>query len=168
MCFRPFPERGFVEMVFLAVDKSVSRRGVGAQIMNHVKEYLKETFRTQFIVGYADNFAVKFFEKQGFAKRKVEGEPIVHGYICTDYNASTLMQCRLLYNINYLFLKETLKIQKTLVLQAIAKIQREEEYPPLEWEDGRQYSELSVPGVVEALYADVIARLSLLIWRMIE
>ncbi|CAG8709511.1 16306_t:CDS:2, partial [Racocetra fulgida] len=66
ICYRPFLEKSFIEIVFFAVDSDQQVKGYGTKLMNYFKDYIKDTFNiTQFMV-YADDFAVGFFRKNGF------------------------------------------------------------------------------------------------------
>ena len=67
LCFRPFPDRGFAEVVFLAVAAGEQVKGHGTRLMNHFKEYCKTHLGIRYLLTYADNFAIGYFKKIGRA-----------------------------------------------------------------------------------------------------
>jgi histone acetyltransferase len=117
ICFRPFHYQGFAEIVFLAITEHEKSKGFGARVMNHCKEHVK-TENIKFFLTYADNTAIGYFVKQGFAKKKQMVRQRWDGYI-KDYVRSTLMECKILYNVNYIFIKDTLLKQKEAVVKKI-------------------------------------------------
>ncbi|CAG8587255.1 21982_t:CDS:2 [Dentiscutata erythropus] len=63
ICYRPFLEKSFIEIVFFAVDSDQQVKGYGTKLMNYFKDYIKDTFNiTQFLV-YADDFACTLIPK---------------------------------------------------------------------------------------------------------
>lgn len=113
--FRPFHSQGFAEIVFLAISSKNMHKGYGTKLMNHLKEHVKEEGIKYFLT-YADNTAIGFFVKQGFIKKKTMAKARWEGYI-KDYVRSTLMECKILYNVDYLKVKEMLYKQKEIVKQ---------------------------------------------------
>lgn len=74
ICFRTFASQGFTEIVFCAVTSSEQVKGYGTHLMNHLKDYSTQTGIRHFLT-YADEFAIGYFKKQGFAKDiKVRGK----------------------------------------------------------------------------------------------
>ena len=65
VCFRPFPERNFAEVVFLAISQNHQIKGFGTRLMNHLKQTLKR-MGIYHIITFADNNAIDYFAKQGF------------------------------------------------------------------------------------------------------
>ncbi|KAG9031779.1 histone acetyltransferase [Tulasnella sp. JGI-2019a] len=111
--FRPFPHRGFVEIVFFAVASRFQTNGYGGHLMNHFKMYIRKTYPTvQYFLTYADNYAIGYFKK-----------PIWVGYI-KDYEGGTLMQCALVKKVDYLHTKEILSKQREAILTKIRQISR--------------------------------------------
>ncbi|KRH93651.1 Histone acetyltransferase SAGA/ADA, catalytic subunit PCAF/GCN5 [Pseudoloma neurophilia] len=124
VCYRPFYEMNFIEIVFLAVDAEVQVSGHGSMIIDMLKEHIKREIQDIepnfldylgyptkmknpiYILTYADNYAIGFFKKQGF------GTEIRfknwQGYI-KDYEGGTLVQCKVLWEINYLKKMELLE-----------------------------------------------------------
>ncbi|KAL0234531.1 hypothetical protein PCE1_001567 [Barthelona sp. PCE] len=99
ICFRPVPEREFAEVVFVAVSSDLQIGGIGTRMMNHVKHHCR-SLGISFMLTYADNTAVAFFRKQGFSPHLTEYDKWI-GYI-KDYEGSTLMQCFLFDEVDYL------------------------------------------------------------------
>ena len=80
ICFRPFPHKGFSEIVFCAISTSEQVKGYGTRLMNHLKDYHIRQHIYKFLT-YADEFAIGYFQKQGFSK--INHRPIAQyqGYI---------------------------------------------------------------------------------------
>jgi predicted N-acetyltransferase YhbS len=93
-------------MVFLAVSRTLVGQGLGAKIMNYAKEFLKQKFGVAILVGYGDNRALGFFAKQGFVPSEIEGDPVIQGFICTDYFNCALLQCEFSTSVNHITQEE--------------------------------------------------------------
>ena len=65
ICFRPFKDQNFSEIVFCAVSSDEQVKGYGTFLMNHLKDHhiSKRIFN---LLTYADENAVGYFRKQGF------------------------------------------------------------------------------------------------------
>lgn len=100
ICYRPFQPNRFAEIAFCAINAADQVKGYGTRLMNHLKEYVKQTGITHFLT-YADNYAIGYFKKQGFAKVVSMPKPNWFGYI-KDYDGGTLMECTIHYQIDYL------------------------------------------------------------------
>lgn len=100
LCFRPFTNRGFAEVVFLAIAHGDQVRGKGTRLMNHFKEYCKHELGINYLLTYADNFATGYFKKQGFTADITLPATQWKGYI-KDYDGGTMMGCRLYQHIDY-------------------------------------------------------------------
>ena len=100
LCFRPFTNRGFVEVVFLAISSTDQVRGKGTRLMNHFKEYCKRDLGIKYLLTYADNFATGYFRKQGFTEEITLPTSVWKGYI-KDYDGGTMMGCRLYDHLDY-------------------------------------------------------------------
>lgn len=80
---------------------------------------------------YADNFAIGFFKKQGFTKEITIPKYRYMGYI-KDYEGGTLMECQINPYINYLKIKDLVKLQKDFLMEKLKeKWQEEVVYPGL-------------------------------------
>lgn len=150
VCFRPFPERNFAEVVFLAITPNHQIKGFGSRLMNHLKENLKR-MGIYHIVTFADNNAIGYFAKQGFkltplnAEGKIDcgaqtelDQEIDGLYGCTNlnlqeivatkyikiYNSAKLMHSRIIQQVNYCNLNEHLLANRKLLVGKIGKISR--------------------------------------------
>lgn len=115
-CFRPFRDRGFSEIVFLAIRTSHQVKGNGGLLMNQLKELCKQHFGSQYFLTYADNFAVGYFERQGFSTAIQLPELLWKGYI-KDYDGGTLMGCPLYNHIEYRDLKGSARSSLSSVVE---------------------------------------------------
>ncbi len=68
--------------------------------MNHFKEYCKHELGINYLLTYADNFAIGYFKKQGFTADITLPANQWKGYI-KDYDGGTMMGCRLYKHIDY-------------------------------------------------------------------
>lgn len=119
--YRPFNERGFAEIVFCAISSTEQVRGYGAHLMNHLKDYVKNTSPIKYFLTYADNYAIGYFKKQGFTKEVTLDKKIWMGYI-KDYEGGTLMQCSMLPKIRYLDAGKILLLQEAALRRKIRTI----------------------------------------------
>jgi histone acetyltransferase len=118
---RPFESHEFAEIVFCAISSTEQVRGYGAHLMNHLKDYVRNTTKIKYFLTYADNYAIGYFKKQGFTKDITLPKNVWMGYI-KDYEGGTLMQCSMLPNIRYLDSTEILSIQKAAILRKVRSI----------------------------------------------
>ncbi|XP_022904874.1 histone acetyltransferase KAT2A isoform X2 [Onthophagus taurus] len=122
ICFRPFPTQGFTEIVFLAMTSSEQVKGYGTHLMNHLKDYHIRKNILHFLT-FADQFAIEYFEKQGFSKDIKMARAMYQGYI-KDYEGATLMHCELNPRIIYTEFTSVIRKQKEIVKQLIYQQQR--------------------------------------------
>ena len=67
ICYRAYPEMRFAEIAFCAVSASQQVKGYGTKLMNLLKMHaVKEGI--EYMITYADNYAIGYFKKQGFTK----------------------------------------------------------------------------------------------------
>lgn len=118
---RPFESHEFAEIVFCAISSTEQVRGYGAHLMNHLKDYVRNTTKIKYFLTYADNYAIGYFKKQGFTKDITLSKKVWMGYI-KDYEGGTLMQCTMLPKIRYLDSPKILSIQKAAILRKIRSI----------------------------------------------
>ena len=100
ICYRPYYDQRFGEIAFCAINSSEQVRGYGTKLMNQVKAYAQWD-KVEYFVTYADNFAIGYFQKQGFSKQVTMPKDRWVGYI-KDYDGGTLMECYIHPNVNYL------------------------------------------------------------------
>ena len=70
ICYRPYYEQRFGEIAFCAISGTEQVRGFGTLLMNHLKAYVQKD-KIEYFLTYADNFAIGYFQKQGFSKHVV-------------------------------------------------------------------------------------------------
>lgn len=106
-CFRPFTDRKFIEIVFLAVsshdqvNRTTSRsnqlqlqiKGYGTILMNYMKDYAVKRGML-LLLTFADAFATGYFKKQGFTTDITAPTSMHKGFI-KEYEGATLMGCEL-------------------------------------------------------------------------
>eukprot|EP01105_Mastigella_eilhardi_P011493 TRINITY_DN2649_c0_g1_i1.p1 TRINITY_DN2649_c0_g1~~TRINITY_DN2649_c0_g1_i1.p1 ORF type:complete len:417 (-),score=128.51 TRINITY_DN2649_c0_g1_i1:22-1272(-) len=115
ICFRTFRDRGFIEIVFCAVMSSEQVKGYGSHMMNHLKEAMRQEGLLYFLT-YSDNFAIPYFQKQGFTKEVTLPLEWWKGYI-KDYDGATLMECVLNANVtNYTDIPSMIRIQREVLI----------------------------------------------------
>ena len=93
-------------------------------LMNQFKMHIKKTYPDMLhFLTYADNYAVGYFQKQGFSKHITLDRAVWAGYI-KDYEGGTIMQCRMLPKVDYLNTQELIAQQKEAILEKIRKMSR--------------------------------------------
>lgn len=164
IAYRPFETHRFAEIVFCAISSSEQVRGYGAHMMNHLKDYVKNTGPIMHFLTYADNYAIGYFKKQGFTKDITLPKEQWMGYI-KDYEGGTLMQCSMVPRIRYLDASKILLLQKAAINKKIREIsQNEEVHPGIEIfknDSNSEVSPMDIPGVKEAGWTpemDALAR----------
>jgi histone acetyltransferase len=121
ICFRPFPNQGFAEVVFVAVHPNNQVSGIGTRMMNHLKEHVKSLpYDISYFLTYADDHAIVYFKKQGFSRTFNMPKEQYDGFI-KHYDHSKLMECRIIKQINYLQVQEILQKQKDCIEERMKK-----------------------------------------------
>lgn len=93
-------------------------------LMDHFKSHIRATYPTmQHFLTYADNYAVGYFEKQGFSKEITLNRSVWAGYI-KDYEGGTIMQCTMLEKLDYLDKASVIAQQKEAILTKIREMSR--------------------------------------------
>lgn len=90
IAIREFREREFAEIVFCAVSSDQQVKGYGAHLMAHLKDCVIASSPVMHFLTYADNFATRYFLKQGFTKDITLPKSTWIEYI-KDYEGGTLM-----------------------------------------------------------------------------
>ncbi|KAJ3869781.1 hypothetical protein EV359DRAFT_69683 [Lentinula novae-zelandiae] len=122
--FRPFPHRGFSEIVFFATASVDQVKGYGGMLMDHYKMHIRKTYpRMNYFLTYADNYAVGYFEKQGFSKEITLDRSVWAGYI-KDYEGGTIMQCTMLDKVDYLDKANILAQQQDAIMSKVRQMSR--------------------------------------------
>jgi histone acetyltransferase len=93
-------------------------------LMDHYKTHIKRAFPTiMHFLTYADNYAVGYFEKQGFSKDITLNRSVWAGYI-KDYEGGTIMQCTMLDKVDYLDKANIIGAQREAILTKIREKSR--------------------------------------------
>ena len=117
ICYRPNYAQKFAEIAFCAIDSTEQVKGFGTLLMNKVKEFVKGEGITHFLT-YADNYAIGYFEKQGFTKEVTLASKRWKGFI-KDYDGGTLMECVINTKVDYLNIRQVVKQQRQYILDKI-------------------------------------------------
>ena len=112
--YRPFPKQRMGEIAFCAVSANEQVKGYGTRLMNHIKEYAKDTENMTHLITFADNNAVGYFEKQGFTKEIMMEREKWNGYI-KEYDGGTIMECQLDGHISYVDFVNQIREQRKVV-----------------------------------------------------
>ncbi|KAG5654384.1 hypothetical protein H0H81_003208 [Sphagnurus paluster] len=124
ICFRPFPHRGFAEIVFFATASADQEKGYGGMLMDHFKAHIKKAYPGMMhFLTYADNYAVGYFEKQGFSKDITLDRSVWAAYI-KDYEGGTIMQCTMLRKVDYLDKPSIFAQQQEAVMTKIRQMSK--------------------------------------------
>ncbi|KAL7331648.1 histone acetyltransferase [Mucor circinelloides] len=154
ICYRPFDEQEFAEIVFCAVASTEQVKGYGSFIMNHLKDYVSGHTNVKHFLTYADNYAVGYFRKQGFTTEITLDKRKWVGYI-KDYEGGTIMQCTMVPRVKYLQVQDILGIQRNAILKKIQEQSTEHvTYPglrmPINKNGKRSIDPLEVPGIKDS------------------
>lgn len=146
--FRPFQARKFAEIVFCAVSSDHQIKGYGAHLMAHVKDYIKATSPVMHLLTYADNYAIIYFQKQGFTKDITLEKSIWMGYI-KDYEGGTLMLCSMVPRVRYLEVGRMLLKQKETIQAKIKPLSKSQIVHPPPWTNGvvTPIDPMSIPAI---------------------
>ncbi|KAI0684807.1 hypothetical protein BC835DRAFT_1292112 [Cytidiella melzeri] len=151
ICYRPFPHRGFSEIVFFATASVDQVKGYGGMLMDHYKAHIRRVYpNMMYFLTYADNYAVGYFRKQGFSKDITLPRSVWAGYI-KDYEGGTIMQCTLMRKVDYTKTREIIARQREAILEKIRERSRSHiTYDGIDsWENGPLDAK-DVPGLRES------------------
>lgn len=112
--YRPFPKQRMGEIAFCAISANEQVKGYGTRLMNHIKEYAKETENMTHLITFADNNAVGYFQKQGFTKEIMMEREKWNGYI-KEYDGGTIMECQLDGQVSYVDFVNQIREQRKAV-----------------------------------------------------
>ncbi|KAF7790346.1 hypothetical protein EIP86_001301 [Pleurotus ostreatoroseus] len=153
ICYRPFPHRGFAEIVFFATASVDQVKGYGGMLMDHFKAHIRKTYPEMWhFLTYADNYAVGYFRKQGFSKEITLPRSVWAGYI-KDYEGGTIMQCKMLPKVDYIHAKDIISAQREAIYEKIREKSRSHiVYSGIEnWKDsGEPLDPKDIPGLRES------------------
>ena len=118
ICYRPYYAEKFAEIAFCAIAASQQVKGYGTRLMNQMKNYAVRKEGLEFLITYADNYAIGYFKKQGFSKTIQMPKGRYYGLI-KDYDGGTPMECYLYPNVDYLNVPSMLAAQRAFIQQRI-------------------------------------------------
>ena len=160
--YRLFPSQKLAEIVFCAISSNEQVKGYGSLLMSHLKDSISQDGQIQYILTYADNYAIGYFKKQGFTTDITLDRQYWAGHI-KDYDGGTLMQCSLVPKVKYLRVSEILQRQKLAVWKKIReKTNAHTIYPGLTlFKEGNtvSISVEQIPGVIEAGWTSDMGKL---------
>lgn len=151
ICYRPYFEQRFAEIAFCAISSTEQVRGYGTRLMNHLKHKVQEE-NIEYFLTYADNYAIGYFQKQGFTKQINMSRERWLGYI-KDYDGGTLMECYIHPAMDFLNIPQIIAKQRAYIIQRSQERSRSHvRYPGLQLFKGgsRIASITDIPGVLEA------------------
>ncbi|KAG2234767.1 hypothetical protein INT48_000116 [Thamnidium elegans] len=154
ICYRPFDEQEFAEIVFCAIASTEQVKGYGSFLMNHLKDYVSTYTNMKHYLTYADNYATGYFKKQGFTTDITLDKRKWVGYI-KDYEGGTIMQCTTVPKVKYLHVHDILAVQRKAVYEKMKQYSTSHiVYPGLKMpvnEEGRRCIDpFKAPGVKES------------------
>jgi len=117
ICFRPFESQKFAEIAFLAVTANEQVKGYGTRLMNKYKEEMQRR-GIEYLLTYADNYAIGYFKKQGFSKSIKMPSDRWKGFI-KEYDGGTFMECYIHSKIDYNNISNMIKAQKERVINIV-------------------------------------------------
>ncbi|KAK6090597.1 hypothetical protein P3W45_000320 [Vairimorpha bombi] len=139
ICYRPFYERNFFEIVFCAVDQNYQVKGIGSFLMDILKEHTKKELYDYHInnlrydkgfinqnVENLESYKIVYKENVGNIYFITYADNFAVGYFrkqgfrqkltfdtwigyIKDYEGGTIMECNIFWEINYLFKYDLLK-----------------------------------------------------------
>jgi histone acetyltransferase len=93
-------------------------------LMDHFKSHIRRTYPNMMhFLTYADNYAVGYFEKQGFSMDITLDRSIWAGYI-KDYEGGTIMQCTMLRKVDYLDKGDIVAKQQEAIMTKIRQMSK--------------------------------------------
>lgn len=119
--------------------------------MNHLKHHAQKS-KIEYFLTYADNYAIGYFQKQGFSKAVAMPKERWVGYI-KDYDGGTLMECYLHPAMDYLNVTSIVEKQRAFIYDRIkGRSQSGIIHPGLQLfrQGARVQSLIELPGVLEA------------------
>jgi len=156
ICYRPYFPQRFGEIAFCAINGTEQVRGYGTMLMNQLKNYVIGQ-KLEYFLTYADNFAIGYFQKQGFSKSVSMNKDRWQGFI-KDYDGGTLMECYIHPNYNYLSTRQIISYQRKYIVDRINERSRfhlVHDASDLFSSGKRLSTALDAPGVNEAGWTNI-------------
>ena len=117
VCYCSFTNVKLIEIVFLAVKSEKQVKGFGTKIMNYLK-FKMQSKGAVFLMTCADNLAIGYFKKQGFHTNPILPIELYKGYL-KDYEGSTLMECLIDPDIDYINICNSISNEKNHIINKI-------------------------------------------------
>jgi len=117
ICYRPYYEHRFGEIAFCAINGTEQVKGYGTMLMNRLKNHVQKD-NIEYFLTYADNYAIGYFQKQGFSKTTSMPKERWVGYI-KDYDGGTLMECYIHPAMDYLNVTQIVAKQREYIYDRI-------------------------------------------------
>jgi histone acetyltransferase len=154
ICYRSYKEQRFGEIAFLAISALEQVKGFGTILMQNLKKYV-QVEGLEYFLTYADNYAIGYFQRQGFSKSIVMPKERWFGYI-KDYDGGTLMECYIHPGIDYTDVSEIVARQRSFLYKKIlGRSKSHVVYEGLKlFDEGKKVKNIfDFPGVHEAGYS---------------
>jgi len=117
VCYRRYEEQRFAEIAFCAISGTEQVKGYGTRLMNHLKQRA-QLENVEYFLTYADNYAIGYFQKQGFSKHIAMPKERWYGYI-KDYDGGTLMECYVHPGFDYLNIPQIISRQRAYIYHCL-------------------------------------------------
>lgn len=153
VCYRTYRDQRFGEIAFCAISGTEQVKGYGSILMNNLKRHA-QVEGLEYFLTYADNYAIGYFQKQGFSKTITMPKDRWSGFI-KDYDGATLVECYIHPGMDYTRVREIVAIQRNFVYKKIKERSTSHiVYPGISsLDEGRRIKSIfDVPGVYEAGY----------------
>jgi len=148
ICYRPFDSQRFGEIVFCAISGTEQLKGYGSILMSRLKDHVQKE-KLEYFLTYADNYAIGYFQRNGFSKHITMPKDRWVGYI-KDYDGANLMECYIHPAVDYLKVRFMIDKQRAFIRQKIKeRSDLNAAYDGLITGRG-VHNLLEVPGVIEA------------------
>lgn len=119
ICYRPYFEQHFAEIAFCAISGTEQVRGYGTILMNNTKHHVQKQ-GIEYFLTFADNYAIGYFQKQGFTKTIGLSKERWLGWI-KEYDGGTLMECYIHPGVNFLRVPEMVAFQRNFLYERIIR-----------------------------------------------
>jgi histone acetyltransferase len=111
----------FIEVVFCAITFEEQVRGYGSRLMNHMK-YWCITNGYLHMLTYADDFAIGYFQRQGFTiDINFDRKYWDIGFL-KHYDSATLMHCKIDPNVKWLEITQELRVLRCHVMEKMKEL----------------------------------------------
>jgi N-acetylglutamate synthase-like GNAT family acetyltransferase len=191
ICYRPYMEQRFAEIAFCAVNGTEQVKGYGTILMNQLKDHVQYDSKSsslsmlialtaanlelEYFLTYADNYAIGYFQKQGFTKhvsmpKERYANLLIYntallllssslwltcswvGFI-KDYDGGTLMECYIHPNMDYIHVRELVARQRKYIMDRAQERSRQHiiyDASDLFADGKRLATALDAPGFIES------------------